>query len=106
MPVLKSKNPRTPDINNIEEFENVVNDILGEYVDSFTEESGLAIRGAAKIRDFCNDHEISEDIRFGFIITKKGEEMLDRQVYRLKCLGKRKFGTEPNLMPTGMTEFI
>ncbi len=105
MTVVKSKNPRTPDIGSIEEFEDVANDILGEYVGSFTEESGLVIRDPKKIKRMLSDYGVPDDIEFGYILTEKGEELLNRQIYRLKCLALRRFRGYAYFSVPGMIEF-
>lgn len=92
--ILKSKNPKTPDIHNIEEFQDVVADILGDYFRSFY----------GDLIEEIDLDEYPEAEPFGWMLSAKGSKLLDRQIARMRQLGLRKFGCEPDIQVEGLVE--
>lgn len=97
---MKFKN--TIEIDDVADFESVCDDILNDFIDSFTFDSPY-IREVTEndIEENCID-----DTTLSFIFTVKGMNIIDRYKKRLTALGNKIFPNEEcEINCSGIIEF-
>ena len=74
------------DINNADDYNCIIDDMLSEFIETFTIENGL-------VSKVTQEHlELSDEYKFGgYVFTTKGDQLYDRACRRYYKLGLKYF---------------